>query len=36
MLPGNLVVGVDFGREISREEQSEFKGKANVADGRGK
>ena len=36
MLPGNLVVGVDFGREISREEQTEFKGKADMADGRGK
>ena len=36
MFPGNLVVSVDFGREISREEQSEFKGKASVVDGKRK
>jgi len=36
MLPGNLVVGVDFGREISRDEQTEFKGKAGMTDGKGK
>ena len=36
MLPGNLLVGVDFGREISREEQNEFKGKAKITDGKGK
>ena len=35
MLPGNLVVGVNFGREISSEEQSEFKGKASMANGGG-
>ena len=36
MLPGNLVVGLDFGRAISSEEQSEFKGKVSIADGKGK
>ena len=36
MLPGNLVVGLDFGREISRDEQTEFKGKAKIIDGNGK
>lgn len=36
MLPGNLLVGVDFGREISREEQNEFKDKARITDGKGK
>jgi hypothetical protein len=35
MLPGNLLVGPDFNREISSEEQNELRAKASIADGNG-
>jgi hypothetical protein len=33
MLPGNLVVGLDFSRQISGTERDEFKSKAAITDG---
>lgn len=34
-LPGNLVIGLDFGREISEAERDQFKAGASIADSKG-
>ena len=34
-LPGNLVVGLDFGKEISEAERDQFRVNTSIADGKG-